>query len=506
MRYALRGARQDPAAATCTPRPVARWRRLAQGWAWAVAGGAAVVVALPVPAVWTDARGLLAHGVRLPWLGAAAAAEVAWLAGLVVAQRQLLAAAGARLPARAVAAVVFASTGLAALLPAGPATAAAWQAGQYRRRGAGRTAGVWAVLAGGFASAIVILAMLVAGATTAGVGRWWLFPAAAAMAAGTAAVLTAARRAERLARHPGRSWRSRLAAGLAGVAGHRVGPRRGAGVLAASSLSVLGEAGLLAASFGVAGTPVPWRGLMLACAASQLGGTLVPLPGGLGGVEGGALGALALSGTHPATAAGAVIVYRVARYWVPGAAGAVAAATLTRRHPAPPAAQPSRRSARRHPRWGTPWPLPGSRTAPGMQRCPRRPPSPRGRSCLPPGPQKVTAMPARPGRERSPSDVPCPADRGAGGRPGGRRPVTAWSREGSAAGPGIHRGCGPPPAWPTTSAAARGSSSADENKIRNTVMATPLARRPEADGASPEPQISAVRGGASLVRQPPFAS
>jgi hypothetical protein len=94
-------------------------------------------------------------------------------------------------------------------------------------------------------------------------------------------VLTAARRAgmtaRRPARHPGR-WRSRLTAGLAGLAGYRVGPRRGAGVLAASGLSVLGEAGLPAASFGMAGTPVPWRGLMLACAASQLGGTLVPLP------------------------------------------------------------------------------------------------------------------------------------------------------------------------------------------------------------------------------------
>src|SRR5690348_2989406 len=67
MRYALRGARgarQDPAAAAGTPRPLARWRRLARGWAWAVAGGAAVVVAVRVPALWTDARGLLAHGVR----------------------------------------------------------------------------------------------------------------------------------------------------------------------------------------------------------------------------------------------------------------------------------------------------------------------------------------------------------------------------------------------------------------------------------------------------------
>ena len=161
------------------------------------------------------------------------------------------------------------------MLPTGPATAPAWQAGQYRRRGADRGGGGWAVPTGGFACAIVILAMLVAGAASVCVGRWWPFPAAAAMAAGTAAVLTAARRADmtaqRLARHPGR-WRSRLAAGLARLASHRVGPQRGAGLLAASGLSVLGEAGLLAASFGVAGRPVPWRGLMLACAASRSAG------------------------------------------------------------------------------------------------------------------------------------------------------------------------------------------------------------------------------------------
>jgi hypothetical protein len=54
-------------------------------------------------------------------------------------------------------------------------------------------------------------------------------------------------------------------------------------------------------------------------------------------MEGGVLGALALTGTHPATALAAVIVYRVAGYWAPGAAGAVTAALLTRRHPAPAA-------------------------------------------------------------------------------------------------------------------------------------------------------------------------
>jgi hypothetical protein len=67
-----------------------------------------------------------------------------------------------------------------------------------------------------------------------------------------------------LARHAGRPrWRWRLATGLAGLARHRLGPRRGAAALAASGLSVLAEAGLLAAAFEVAGTPVPWRGLLL---------------------------------------------------------------------------------------------------------------------------------------------------------------------------------------------------------------------------------------------------
>ncbi len=118
---------------------------------------------------------------------------------------------------------------------------------------------------------------------------------AATLATVTAAVM-ATRRADPAARwlahHAGRSrWRRRLAIGLAGLARHRLGPRRGAAALAASTLSVLAEAGLLAAAFEVAGTPVPWRGLLLACAAGQLGV-----------VEGGVLGALALTGTHPATA------------------------------------------------------------------------------------------------------------------------------------------------------------------------------------------------------------
>ncbi len=107
--------------------------------------------------------------------------------------------------------------------------------------------------------------------------------------------------------------------------------RLAAGVLARTVAGLLADAGLLAACFGLAGLPVPWRGLLFAYAAGQLAGRLVPLPGGLGGVEGGVLGALTLTGTPPAAAAAAVIIYRVAGYWAVGAAGTAAAATLGRR-------------------------------------------------------------------------------------------------------------------------------------------------------------------------------
>ena len=99
---------------------------------------------------------------------------------------------------------------------------------------------------------------------------------------------------------------------------------------------------MLAACFGLAGQPVPWRGLLFACAAGQLAGRLVPLPGGLGGV----LGALMLNGTPAATAAAAVIVYRVTGCRAVGTTGAAVAAALARRPPGPLHPDPRHGSAR----------------------------------------------------------------------------------------------------------------------------------------------------------------
>jgi uncharacterized membrane protein YbhN (UPF0104 family) len=61
----------------------------------------------------------------------------------------------------------------------------------------------------------------------------------------------------------------------------------------------------------------------------QLGG-LLPLPGGLGGIDGGLLGTLIVYGTPVATTAAAVLAYRVILFWLPLMVGGLAFMSLRR--------------------------------------------------------------------------------------------------------------------------------------------------------------------------------
>ena len=325
--------------------------RRGRPWVWVLAAGVVAAAVVRAPGAASDVRAAAGHlgGPRAWWLGVAVAAEIVSLAGGAGAQRQLLAAAGAYLPWRTVfrpgACLHRAGQGDR---PAGPVTGGAWQVREYRRRGAGTAPGVWAVLAGGFTSIAVISALLLAGAAVAGRRT----PVARLLGRGAGRRRGRAPRRGRRGGAPSR-WLSRrhhrspaiarLAAAMAGVSRQPPGFRLGVGVLACTCTGLLADAGVLAACFGLAGLPVPWRGLLFAYAAGQLAGQLVPLPGGLGGVEGGVLGALTLTGTPPAAAAAAVIVYRVTGCWTVGATGAAAAAALARRPPARAAAPPNDR-------------------------------------------------------------------------------------------------------------------------------------------------------------------
>lgn len=85
----------------------------------------------------------------------------------------------------------------------------------------------------------------------------------------------------------------------------------------------------LAAAFHAFGHAPSAGDFLMAYVLGQLGG-LVPLPGGIGGTDGGLVAALTLYGTPLATATAAVLAYRAFQLGLPALAGTVAFAQLRR--------------------------------------------------------------------------------------------------------------------------------------------------------------------------------
>ena len=77
------------------------------------------------------------------------------------------------------------------------------------------------------------------------------------------------------------------------------------------------------------GTPPPAAAIVMAYFVGQLANVL-PLPGGLGGVEGGMIGALIAFGTQASLAVLGVLAYRLISFWLPTLPGAFAYARLRR--------------------------------------------------------------------------------------------------------------------------------------------------------------------------------
>jgi uncharacterized protein (TIRG00374 family) len=86
---------------------------------------------------------------------------------------------------------------------------------------------------------------------------------------------------------------------------------------------------VLWAAFHGFGYSPPLTVVLMGYLIGQLGG-LLPLPGGLGGIDAGLVGTLVVYGTPAAPAAAAVIVYRVILFWLPLLVGAVAFISLRR--------------------------------------------------------------------------------------------------------------------------------------------------------------------------------
>jgi uncharacterized membrane protein YbhN (UPF0104 family) len=86
---------------------------------------------------------------------------------------------------------------------------------------------------------------------------------------------------------------------------------------------------VLWATFHAFGADVPISILLMGYLIGQLGG-LLPLPGGVGGIDGGLIGTLIVYGAPPAATAAAVLAYRVILFWLPLIGGAIAFIFLRR--------------------------------------------------------------------------------------------------------------------------------------------------------------------------------
>jgi uncharacterized membrane protein YbhN (UPF0104 family) len=99
--------------------------------------------------------------------------------------------------------------------------------------------------------------------------------------------------------------------------------QRSLGVLAGSLGYMAFDIAVLVACFHAFGRSPPLTVVMLAYLIGQLGG-LLPLPGGIGGTEGGLIGTFALYHAPLAATTVAVLAYRTLALWIPALLGSVA--------------------------------------------------------------------------------------------------------------------------------------------------------------------------------------
>jgi uncharacterized membrane protein YbhN (UPF0104 family) len=159
-----------------------------------------------------------------------------------------------------------------------------------------------------------------------------LIPAAAAALA-IALALGARQLAGALAR---RSMRARIAAGASALGDGLDEARRllrtgDPAILAGASGYMLFDVAMLGVCFAAFGNDVPPIGVLLVAYIIGQIGSLIPIPGGIGGVDAGLIGTLVLYGVDATDAAVAVIAYRGLLLAIPALLGLPALAVLRRR-------------------------------------------------------------------------------------------------------------------------------------------------------------------------------
>ena len=264
------------------------------------------------------------------WIGVGIALELASCASFVVVFRLFF----APLPPRQARRLAWTEMASGVLLPAGGIGGLAiggWLmhlAGMSTRSIVQRSSALFFIT-----SAASVAAMVVAGAllvTGVSEGPEDFLRAASPILAGclvTAVVLALpARQSRRTSRPGGPAWISDL---IAGIREAEYALRRPSWRLLGSIGYLVFDIAVLWAVFAALGDRPPLAPLTLAYVIGYLA-NLIPVPGGVGVLDGGLVATLVIYGIAPVHAAAAVLVYHAIAFWVPGLGGLLGLALLRR--------------------------------------------------------------------------------------------------------------------------------------------------------------------------------
>jgi uncharacterized membrane protein YbhN (UPF0104 family) len=228
--------------------------------------------------------------------------------------------------------ITLAGNALGTTLPGGAAWSATWAFGQLRRRGADKVLSGWVILVAGALASFALFVLVAAGAFVAGskgpVAD--LRPLAAALAAIPVAVAIGAlllahwpalrTRVRHAWEAEGRRPRLHAAEGALERLWERIltvrpSPRGWLGAFGLALANWIWDAVALAACILALGGGVPWRGVLVAYALTQIAASFPITPGGLGVVEGSLAALLVAYGMPVDRAVAATLLYRLVSFW-----------------------------------------------------------------------------------------------------------------------------------------------------------------------------------------------
>ncbi len=268
-------------------------------------------------------------------------------------QRRLLATGGASVGVASMLGTTLAANALSVSIPlAGPELAAAFTFRRYTKHGADAPLAGWSLLIGGVVSAATAALVVLGGGLASGnvLATGIAVPSGVLAIAGLLALGAAVRR-PRLAAALGR--RAALAlkpagrllripagdpAQIVGVWANRLASLQlgSSGWMTVTGLGLanwLADATVLVVSIRAVGGPVPWNYFLLVYSAGVAAQSLNITPGGLGVAEGAMSLALVATGLRASQALAAVLLYRLASFWLVALAGWLVLLLLRRDKP-----------------------------------------------------------------------------------------------------------------------------------------------------------------------------